>query len=153
VDTKHDYNGETMNENKYDEIIELPHYVSRKRPKMSLYNRAAQFSPFAALSGHSDAIIETARLTENKHDVDDSIKELISEKLRILLSLKDESPEVTVKFFVKDELKCGGAYETITGEIRLINPDEKEIVICDGRHIKIDCIYSIEGQIFENFGF
>jgi len=138
---------------RYNDIIHLPHHVSKSRPKMSLYDRAAQFSPFAALSGHSDAIAETARSTDIKKELDPAVKEVISSKLRILNSSEMSTSDVNICYFVEDIRKSGGEYEFFFGKISSIDEDRREIMLSDGRRINIDSIYSIEGQVFERFGY
>lgn len=99
----------------YEDIIHLPHHQSARRPHMPLSERAAQFSPFAALTGYDAAIDETGRLTEAFMEPDENVKERLDETLRYLELHQSEHPEVTVRHFVPDELKEGGAYETLTG--------------------------------------
>ena len=94
----------------YSDIINLPHHQSKTRPHMTNYNRAAQFAPFAALTGHSEAIDETARLTDSKIELDEYEKEIIDRKLRIITENISTMPEITVCYFVPDEKKAGGAY-------------------------------------------
>ena len=102
---------------KYGDIIDMPHYQSEKRPRMSMYDRAAQFSPFAALTGHSDAIKETARLTDEFYEPSEEIKSLLNEKLLFLKSELSNEPKVSITYFKPDEKKSGGVYITITGII------------------------------------
>ena len=93
----------------YGDIINLPHPESRKHPRMSMHDRAAQFSPFAALTGHGAAIAETARLTDNKMELDENYKASLDEKLMIIMAKQKEKPMVVITFFKKDERKAGGA--------------------------------------------
>lgn len=137
----------TNNENshKYDDIINLPHYTSKKRLRMSMHDRAAQFSPFAALTGYEDAVEETARLTDSKIELDDDRIADINMKLQLIKEHLSELPEVTVTYFVLDEMKSGGLYLTFTDRVRIIDEYEKSIVFISGKRIQIDDIYSIEG--------
>lgn len=139
----------TNNENshKYDDIINLPHYTSKKRPRMSMHDRAAQFSPFAALTGYEDAVEETARLTDSKIELDDDKVADINTKLQLIKEHLSELPEVTVTYFVQDEKKAGGAYLTLTDKVRIIDEYEKFIVFISGKRILIDEIYSIKGEL------
>ena len=105
---------------KYDDIIHLPHHVSTKHPQMALSDRAAQFSPFAALTGHEDSIRETARRTEAFLELDEDKKEQLDEKMHVLQEYFSEKPEIMVTYFVPDEKKAGGAYVTHRGRIRKI---------------------------------
>ncbi len=95
----------------YDDIINLPHHVSERHPQMSMYNRAAQFAPFAALTGHDSAITEAARLTEAEEELSESDAEVLNRKLAYLQSL-DEKPTISVTYFVPDDKKEGGSYHT-----------------------------------------
>ena len=103
---------------KYDDIIHLPHHTSSRHPRMSMADRAAQFSPFAALSGHEDAIRETARLTTERAELSESRKEELNEQLVWLREHPDARERVTVTYFRPDAKKAGGAYVTVTGAVR-----------------------------------
>ena len=116
---------------KYDDIINLPHHVSSKHPQMSLHDRAAQFSPFAALTGHSDAVEETARLTESEAMLDDSVVEALNEKLAYLKEHLTEEPVVSITYFEPDKMKDGGKYLTLTGKIKKID-DFAQAVTLEG---------------------
>lgn len=134
---------------KYDDIINLPHHRSDKHPQMSLHDRAAQFSPFAALTGHSDAVKETARLTDRKVELDEGTKEYLSAKLTLIEDNLDEQPEVSITYFVVDERKSGGAYITTNGVVKKINEYEHSIMMQDRTVIPIDDILSIDGELFD----
>ncbi len=137
-----------MNEN-YKEIINLPHHVSEKRPHMSMIDRAAQFSPFAALTGHDAALDETARLTDVFIEPDEDEKLLLDAKLHMLIDLIEEKPSVTVTYFVPDDRKDGGRYVNITGYLKKINTLKREITMGDGTCISVDFISGIYGEIFD----
>ena len=132
----------------YADIIDLPHHQSTKRPHMSLYNRAAQFAPFAALSGYDDMIAEEARLT-------DSMIEADLEKLNMKLQLishetdKKKHPTITLTVFVPDKYKDGGEYITVTGEVKKIDPVAQAVVLRNRAPIQIANIYDIQGELFE----
>ena len=96
--------------NRYDEIINLPHHVSKTRPQMPMSDRAAQFAPFAALTGYESAIKETGRLTDEKIDLDEEALTALDMKYQILMDTFDDAPEVTITFFQPDERKAGGKY-------------------------------------------
>lgn len=130
-------------ENRYDDIINLPHHVSEKHPRMSMIDRAAQFSPFAALTGHGAAIEETARLTDERIEIEENKKEIINEKLIFIAESADESPEVTVTFFAPDGRKFGGEYVSVTGKVKKIDAYKHDVVMTDGRIIPIENIYDI----------
>ena len=133
---------------KYDDIINLPHHVSIKHPQMSMSNRAAQFSPFAALSGYDDAIDEIARLTDDEIELGDGSIQEINEKIRFLMEHLSDHPEVTILYFVPDVKKAGGRYTSVTGKIRKIKVYEQEIEMMDSTVIAIRRIFSIDGDVF-----
>lgn len=127
---------------KYDDIIGLPHHVSAKRAPMSMVDRGAQFSPFAALTGFDAAIAETARLTDDPIDLADGGKALVDEKLRRLLDL--EAPSVTVTHFRPDSRKAGGAYVSTTGTVKKVDPYTQSVSLTDGTAIPFEAIIDIE---------
>ena len=129
--------------NKYDDIIHLPHHVSKTRPQMSIHDRAAQFAPFAALTGHSAAIKETERLTEGQVELDESEITLINEKLRIICEKISEHPEIIVTYFVPDEKKSGGKYITLEGTVKKMDVYRKELVLMDETRIELCDIVEI----------
>lgn len=134
----------------YDDIIHLPHHVSKTRPQMSMEDRAAQFSPFAALTGYDAAIQETGRLTDEKVELGEETRAILDRKQRYLAEMIDTKPEITVTYFVPDEKKSGGAYSTVTGFLKRIDEYEREIVLTDGRKIQLDAVLDIESDEFEN---
>ncbi len=135
-----------MNE-RYKEIINLPHHVSEKRPHMSMIDRAAQFSPFAALTGHDAALDETARLTDTFIELDEDEKQIIDAKIRMLIDNIEEKTEITVTWFRPDEKKDGGAYVSVTGYLKKADIPKREIIMSDGTVIPMEFIYEIRGEI------
>lgn len=133
---------------KYDDIIDLPHHVSVTRKRMSAIDRAAQFSPFAALTGHGAAISETARLTCSKAELDECEKSVINEKLNILLNLQELNPEVIICYFSPDCRKQGGEYLVANCGIERINAETGEVIMLDGTVISVDNIRDIRSEIF-----
>ncbi|MBQ8001203.1 MAG: YolD-like family protein [Ruminococcus sp.] len=133
----------------YKDIIHLPHYTSKTRPRMSVYNRAAQFSPFAALTGYDEAVKETARFTDDKAELDEYQIEVINNKLNIALEKKDQNPVLSITFFKPDSRKKGGEYITVSGIIKRIDETSHTVVLTDGSEIPIRLIYDINGEIFE----
>lgn len=129
---------------RYADIINLSHHVSSKHPQMSISDRAAQFSPFAALTGHEEAIKETARLTEERIELDEDRKSRLNEKLQIILGNNEKYPEVSIIYFLPDAKKTGGSYVSYTGRLKKIDEYEKVLVMTDGVRIKIDQIYEIK---------
>lgn len=133
---------------KYDKIINLPHHVSSTRPHMSMIDRAAQFSPFAALTGYDAAVKETARLTEQKIELDEYEKVALDQRILLLQDHLKEHPEVTITYFVPDERKDGGKYVSITGAVKKIDTYEKQIVLMDKSKIPIENILNMDGEVF-----
>lgn len=138
---------------KYADIIDLPHHQSDTRPKMSNYDRAAQFSPFAALTGHADSIKETARLTDEYSEPSEEMKAIMNEKILFLMEQLENQPEITITFFKPDDKKQGGAYITITGVVNKIKTYERQIQMTTGDLIPIDMIFGIDGEIFSRIDF
>lgn len=134
----------------YDDIINLPHHVSTKRPHMTAINRAAQFSPFAALTGHGAAIKETARLTDKRIELDEYMKAALNNKLQILLDQFKKYPEIEITYFRPDTRKNGGTYVTTTGIAKKIDEYERVIIMTDGMTIHIDEIIRIEGSFLKS---
>lgn len=133
-----------MHKKEYEDIIGLPHHVSTVHPQMSIYDRAAQFSPFAALTGHEAAIQETARLTEEQAELNEDKKEELNEKLQELIAHAEEHPTVTVTYFKPDARKEGGKYETVIGTLKKIRDYDKMFILEDGTGIACDMIYELE---------
>lgn len=133
---------------RYDDIINLPHHVSATRPQMSMMDRAAQFSPFAALTGYDAAIKETGRLTDEKVEMDAEALNILNMKFQILIDSLAEEPEVTFTYFKPDERKDGGAYIDITGIVKKVDDFERLIVMQSGAKIPMDDVLEIEGDIF-----
>ena len=123
----------------YDDIIDLPHPTSERHPRMPMANRAAQLSPFAALSGYDDAVKETARLTDGKIDLTEEEKSILDAKLQALVP--GETAAIT--YFQPDAKKQGGAYLTASGEVKRVDGAAREIVLTDGRRIPIDDILEV----------
>lgn len=127
----------------YEDIINLPHHVSPTRPPMSMHDRAAQFSPFAALTGHGDCINETARLTGERRELTEDKSRDLNSAAQRLTDLAPERPTVTVEYFIPDERKSGGRYETFTGLFRRIDEYNRTLVFTDGTVIPINDAYDI----------
>ncbi len=129
--------------NNYDDIINLPHHVSVKHPRLSKEQRAAQFAPFAALTGYGDAIKETARITEDRIEIDEEEKKKIDNKIIELKSKINDKPKVTITFFIPDIKKSGGEYVTIIGNLRRIDEYNKLLILEDKKKIPIEEIIEI----------
>ena len=128
----------------YDDIIQLPHPVSKTHPQMPLQNRAAQFAPFAALTGYGAAIGEAGRLTEEEMDLDADVLDSLDEKLMILSGRLKEKPEVEISYFEPDRRKAGGAYRTVRGRLKKIDSVARELVLESGESILMDRIVEME---------
>lgn len=133
----------------YDDIIHLPHHVSKKHPQMSMEDRAAQFSPFAALTGYDAAIAETARLTNQRVELDEYERQALNEKLQVISEHLKEHPKVTITYFLPDARKDGGEYVTVTGNVKKIDDYEHRIILMDETRILMEDVISIEGVVLK----
>lgn len=131
------------NSGKYDDIINLPHHVSKKHPRMSLEARSAQFAPFAALTGYDEVIRETARLTNKRIDINEEIKAILDEKLLIIKAQIKSKPSITVTYFVPDSKKDGGKYVSISGKVIKIDEYKQHIILENKIEIPISEIIEI----------
>lgn len=136
--------------NKYDDIIKLPHHVSKRHPQMSIMARSAQFAPFAALSGYDEAVKETARLTDKRLEIDDGLKSILNNKLQYILENININPEIIFTYFVYDKKKTGGKYVKKIGIVKKIDLIEKYILLTDKSKIPIEEIIDINGEIFKD---
>lgn len=132
----------------YDDIINLPHHESTKHPRMSALNRATQFSPFAALTGHEAAISETARLTNTRLELDEYRKEELDECLQMIREHISLEPEVAITYFVPDTQKEGSTYLQVIGIIKKLDDINHKIVMKNGTMIPINDIFEVESSIF-----
>lgn len=136
---------------KYDSIINLPHYELKYHKRMSIDNRAAQFSAYDALTGYKEIVKETARLTKSKKELSEDNKNDIDSKLRIIKKYINEKPKITVVYFKKDIRKTGGNYLEYTNIVKRIDVIEKVIIFMAKTKIKIENIIDIKGEIFEEY--
>ena len=139
--------------NEYEDILHLPHPVSGTQPQMSMHDRAAQFSPFAALSGYEEAVAEEARLTDEKILLDEYEKQRIDEKLQKIRDDlqergKEEKPRISVTYFLPDQRKAGGAYVTVTGQVKKMDTYKQQLLLTDGSAIPFQEIVELEGDLF-----
>jgi len=128
----------------YDDIIDLPHHVSAERPHMPMIERAAQFSPFAALTGYGAAVEETARLTDEKPELDEEQKQRIGRRLSELQSRLREEPAAAVTYFVPDTRKSGGKTVSLTGTVKKVDELGRTLLMADGTVIPFDDLYALE---------
>ena len=138
-----------MSSHAYDDIIHLPHHVSPVRRQMTPLERAAQFAPFAALTGYDDCIREETRLTEAQIIPGDWAQEELDAKLRRLEEAASAHPALTVTYFVPDPIKQGGRYETKSGILKRIRRVERELVLLNEPPIPLDAVLSLEGELFD----
>lgn len=137
-------------EQKYGDMLNMPHHVSATRPQMPMSDRAAQFSPFAALTGYDAAIKETGRLTDTKIELDDEELHRLNLKFQFLVEYLEDEPEVAVTYFKADERKAGGAYLKATGIVKKLDDFERLITMQDGTKIPMDDILTIESDAFSS---
>ena len=136
--------------NQYEDIINLPHHVSPTRPQMPLSDRAAQFAPFAALTGYDSAIKETGRLTDERIELDEEALTALDMKYQLLMDALNEAPKVTITYFQPDERKAGGKYVSAVGVVRKVDDFERRITMQDGAKIPMDDVLSIDGELFSS---
>lgn len=129
---------------KYDDIIHLPHPVSGTHPPMPRAERAAQFSSFAALSGYEEAVAESAQLTETRTELDRDALEELDKTIRALVADAAERPEAVIRYFIPDEKKAGGRYETVRGRVKKIDEYAALLVLAEGKKIPLGDVVSIE---------
>ena len=136
---------------KYDDIINLPNPTPTCRPRMSALDRAAQFAPFAALTGYEAVVAEAARLTDDRLELSEDMKIILNDKMQMIVDNLDKEPFVTIKYFVPDKRKAGGAYVEVSGIVKEIDEYERCIVMTDGIKIPIEQIRAIDGELLNCF--
>lgn len=132
----------------YEDIVDLPHHVSPTRPQMSRADRAAQFSSFAALTGHDAAVRETARRTASRIDTAEDQRYELDLKQQLLAQVLPSQPEVTVTYFVPDTRKVGGAYVSVSGRLKRIDSRRRVLLLDNGTEIPMDDVLELESPIF-----
>lgn len=137
---------------RYDDILHLPHHVSSSHPPMPVRDRAAQFAPFAALTGHSAAIKEAARLTEDRIDLNEDCMIALNGKLKMIKNQLASKPIIKVTYFKPDMKKQGGAYVTVQGNVKKIDEYAHALIMMDGETIPLEDIIEIEGEMFRTVG-
>ena len=136
----------------YDDIINLKRPIS-KHPKMSLYQRSAQFAPFAALTGYEGQVKETARLTDRRIELDEEMKLILDLKIQVIKEMLSDNPEVEITYFIPDTKKDGGRYETIINNVKKIDSYNEHIIMQNNLKIEIKEIININSNIFKNIIF
>ena len=138
----------------YSDILSLPYPTPTDRPRMSLIDRAAQFSPFAALTGYEGEVLETARQTTERIELSEDARELLDRKQQLLLRHLEEHPLLTVTYFLPDLKKAGGIYQTVTGNLLRIEEYEELLIFTDGREIPVREVTDLDSPLFtETDGF
>ena len=136
----------------YEDIVDLPPHISKKHPQPTMLERAAQFAPFAAITGYEEMVLEEARVTEKRIDLDEGTLSLLNEKLNMIQEFLDDEPEVTITYFEPDKKKSGGAYVNITGIVKRIDEYEHFVIMTDGKKIRIEDIFAIGSDLFYSLG-
>jgi len=121
----------------YDDIINLPHHTSDHHPRMAMIDRAAQFAPFAAVVGYDDAIAETGRYTDSRPVAGDDELAALDRQMAVIVNNIDSQPEVTITYFVPDERKDGGSYQTLTAQVVKVDETERRLYLSEGTAIYI----------------
>lgn len=133
---------------KYDDLLPLPHPTSTRFPRMNAIDRAAQFSPFAALTGYEDTLRETGRLTQQPVELQEDARADLDQKQQLLLELSHCAPEVSVCYFLPDTLKAGGAYVTVRDRLKTVDPVRRVMVLKNGTQIPLDAVIELDSPVF-----
>ena len=136
----------------YEDIVNMPHHVSKKYPQPTMADPASRFAPFSAITGYEQMVLEEARVTDDRIEMDESSKAALNEKLNMILEFIDEQPEVKITYFEPDKKKAGGAYVTVTGTVKRIDEYEHLVIMTDGKKINIDDIYNLQSELFYSLG-
>ena len=136
----------------YEDIVNLPPHISKKHPQPTMMDRAARFAPFAAITGYEEMVLEEARITEERIDLDEGTLSILNEKLNMMQEFLDEDPEVTITYFEPDKKKSGGAYVRVTGIVKRIDEYEHLVIMTDGKKIRIEDIYAMGSDLFYSLG-
>ena len=136
----------------YEDIVNLPPHISKKHPQPTMMDRAARFAPFAAITGYEEMVLEEARITEERIDLDEGTLSILNEKLNMIQEFIDEEPEIKITYFEPDKKKSGGAYIDITGTVKRIDEYEHLVIMTDGKKIRVEDIYDLESDLFYSLG-
>lgn len=137
-----------MKKRNYEDIIYLPHYEPKNHPRMPIYKRAAQFAPFAALTGYGEMVEEAGRYVEKRPGRSEEESRMIEEKIRILIAASGQKPDLRIHYFQKDRRKAGGSGRWKAGSLKKADPYREQMVMDDGTIIPFQDILAIEGDIF-----
>jgi len=133
----------------YEDIIDLPPHISEKYPQPTMMDRAARFAPFAAITGYEEMVLEEARPTEERAELDENTLTVLNEKLNIIQETLAEKPEIRVTYFLPDTKKAGGSYVTVAGTVKRIDEYNRVLLMTDGKAIPIDEIFDLESPLFD----
>ena len=136
----------------YEDIVNLPPHISKKHPQPTMIDRAARFAPFAAITGYEKMVLEEARVTEDRIDLDEETLSLLNEKLSMIQEFLYEEPQIKITYFEPDKKKTGGAYVSITGVVKRIDEYEHLVIMTDGNKIRIEDIYAMGSDLFYSLG-
>ena len=136
----------------YEDIVDLPPHISKKHPQPTMMERAARFAPFAAITGYEEMVLEEARVTDERVELDEGTLSLLNEKLNMIQEFLDEEPEIKILYFEPDKMKSGGAYVTAAGVVKRIDEYEQLVIMTDGTKIHIGDIYGLESDLFCSLG-
>ena len=132
----------------YEDIVDLPPHISKKHPQPAMLERAARFAPFAAITGYEEMVLEEARVTDERIELDEGTKEILNAKLQMAVDFANSEPEITVTHFVADKKKAGGAYVKHTGVIKKVDEYEHTVIFMDKTVVCIENIFAIDGELF-----
>ena len=133
----------------YEDIVNLPPHISKRHPQPTMIERAARFAPFAAITGYEEMVLEEARVTEERIELDESTLAMLNEKLNIIHDSLDSEPVIQITYFEPDKKKSGGAYISVTGMVKRIDEYERLVIMSDGKKIRIDEIFGLESRLFD----
>ena len=136
----------------YEDIVNLPPHISKKHPQPTMMDRAARFAAFAAITGYEEMVLEEARITEERIDLDEGTLSILNEKLNMIQEFIDEKPEINITYFEPEKKYSGGAYIDITGTVKRIDEYECLVIMTDGKKIRIEDIYGLESDLFYSLG-
>lgn len=136
----------------YEDIINLPPHISAKYPQPTMEERAARYGPFAVINGYEEMVLEEARTTEERIELDEGAKAVLNEKLNILQKFYMRHPEVTVTYYESDQKKSGGAYISRTGLLKRIDLYQHMLILESKQQIPLGDIYALESRLFEELG-
>ena len=134
----------------YEDIVNLPPHISKKHSQPTMLERAARFAPFAAITGYEEMVLEEARVTEERIELDEGTLAMLNEKLNIIHDSLDSEPVIQITYFEPDKKKSGGAYISVTGMVKRIDEYERLVIMSDGKKIRIDEIFGLEGKLFDS---